>query len=70
MNRESGTVKLFKHDRGYGFIAPDYGADDIFVHATDVQRSGLGPLEKGQRVSFETADSPKGARAINLEEIS
>jgi len=49
----TGTVKWFNTTKGYGFIAPDAGGKDVFVHATAVERSGLGTLQEGQKVSYE-----------------
>ena len=50
---ETGTVKFFNTDKGFGFIKPDNGGADIFVHISAVQRAGLAGLQEGQRVSFE-----------------
>lgn len=49
----TGTVKWFNTTKGYGFIAPDDGGKDVFVHATAVERAGLGQLAEGQRVNYE-----------------
>lgn len=49
----TGTVKWFNTDKGYGFIAPDNGGPDVFVHVSAVQRSGLGGLNDGQKVGYE-----------------
>ncbi len=64
----SGTVKFFNADKGFGFITPDDGGKDIFVHITAVQASGLPGLADGQKVSFETEPDRrgKGPKAINL----
>lgn len=48
-----GTVKFFNTDKGYGFIAPETGGSDVFVHISALERSGMGALAEGQRVSFE-----------------
>ena len=63
-----GTVKFFNDSKGYGFIAPDGGGTDFFVHATAVERSGIGSLNEGQRVNFEMeADRRSGKEAaVNL----
>ncbi len=68
--RQSGTVKFFNQSKGFGFITPDQGGKDVFVHVTAVERSGLGPLDEGMRVSFETEPdkSGKGPKAVNLQE--
>ncbi len=65
---QSGTVKFFNKEKGYGFITPDDGANDVFVHISAVERSGLQALNDGQRVSFETEPDPKGKgpKAVNL----
>lgn len=49
----TGTVKFFNSNKGYGFIAPDQGGPDVFVHISAVERAGLGDLAEGQKVSFE-----------------
>ena len=64
----TGTVKFFNTDKGFGFIKPDDGGKDIFVHITAVQRSGLASLNENDRVEYETeADRHgKGPKAIDL----
>ena len=68
--RQSGTVKFFNQSKGFGFITPDQGGKDVFVHVTAVERSGIGPLDEGMRLSFETEPdkSGKGPKAVNLQE--
>ncbi len=68
--RQSGTVKFFNQSKGFGFITPDQGGKDVFVHVTSVERSGIGPLDEGMRVSFETEPdkSGKGPKAVNLQD--
>jgi CspA family cold shock protein len=61
-----GTVKFFNATKGFGFITPDAGAGDVFVHVSAVQAAGLTSLQEGQRVTFETQASDKGPKAINL----
>jgi CspA family cold shock protein len=63
-----GTVKWFNPIKGFGFIAPEDGSQDVFVHISAVERSGLGSLNEGQRVSFETQRNPKNGKtsAANL----
>lgn len=63
-----GTVKWFNPVKGYGFIEPDDGAKDVFVHISAVERSGMGSLREGQRVSFELERGQQGrVSAINLK---
>ncbi|MGH7047926.1 MAG: cold-shock protein [Stellaceae bacterium] len=58
-----GAVKWFEADRGYGFISPDDGGKDVFIHITALRRSGVAALETGQRVKIEIADGRRGAEA-------
>ncbi len=69
--RQTGTVKFFNTTRGFGFIAPDEGGKDVFVHVTAVERSGVPPLVEGQKISFETEDDRRGrgVQAVNLEVV-
>ena len=64
----TGTVKFFNSEKGYGFIKPDDGSRDVFVHVSAVTRSGLSTLNEGQRVSFdiESDNRGKGPKAVNL----
>jgi CspA family cold shock protein len=65
-----GTVKWFNTTKGYGFIAPDDGAKDVFVHVSAVTRSGIGSLHEGQRISFELERGQQGrVAAVNLRQI-
>lgn len=64
-----GTVKWFKADLGYGFIAPDGGGKDIFVHHTAIQMDGYKKLMDGARVSFEPVKGNKGPQAENVAVI-
>jgi cold shock protein len=68
---QQGTVKFFNAEKGYGFIIPDDGGRDIFVHITAVERAGLNSLNKGQRVSYEIeADKKgKGPNAVDLQAV-
>lgn len=61
-----GTVKWFNTTKGYGFICPDDGDKDAFVHITEVERSGMGRLTEGQRVNFQVKQEPRGLKAVNL----
>ncbi len=63
----TGTVKFFNPTRGFGFIAPDDGAKDVFVHISAVERAGMAQLTEGQKVSFEIQRDPRGPRAVNLQ---
>ena len=63
-----GTVKWFNTQKGYGFIAPEDGQKDVFVHISAVERSGIGNLREGQKVSFELERDPRGkVSACNLK---
>jgi cold shock protein len=63
-----GTVKFFNAERGYGFIKPDDGGRDVFVHITAVERAGLKSLNEGQHISFDVEPDKKGKgpKAVNL----
>jgi len=67
--RQSGIVKFYNAQKGYGFITPDDGGKDVFVHVTAVESSGIPNLDEGMRVSFETEPDKrgKGPKAVNLE---
>ncbi len=64
-----GTVKWFNADKGYGFITPDGGGNDLFVHFTAIQSSGYRSLEEGQRVEFEVTQGQKGPQAGEVHPI-
>jgi CspA family cold shock protein len=64
----TGTVKFFNADKGYGFIAPEGGGDDAFVHISAVERAGMHTLDKDQRVSYELEKDQRGKMsAVNLQ---
>ncbi|MDH3472581.1 MAG: cold-shock protein [Rhodospirillales bacterium] len=63
----TGTVKFFNATRGFGFIAPQDGSKDVFVHVTALQRSGLDHLAEGQTVSFDIQQDARGLKAVNLQ---
>ena len=63
----TGTVKFFNTTKGFGFIAPEGGGKDVFVHMTAVQAAGLRGLNEGQRVSFEVEADKRGPKAVNLK---
>jgi cold shock protein len=66
---QQGVVKFFNADKGYGFIKPDDGGRDIFVHITAVEQAGLRSLNEGQRISFEIEPDKKGKgpKAVELK---
>ena len=65
---KTGTVKFFNTDKGYGFIQPDDGSDDSFVHISAVERAGMSTLEKDQRIKYELETDRRGkTSAVNLE---
>lgn len=64
----TGTVKFFNDQKGYGFIAPEDGGNDAFVHITAVERAGLRTLQKDQRVTYELEQDRRGkTSAVNLQ---
>jgi cold shock protein len=64
----AGTVKWFNAQKGYGFIQPDDGSKDVFVHITAVERAGLGSLHEGQKISFDVERGQQGkSSAVNLK---
>lgn len=69
MSRENGTVKFFNHSRGFGFIQPDDGGKDVFVHASALEHSGIPALNEGDKVSFEIEDDSRGRgkQATNVQ---
>jgi CspA family cold shock protein len=65
----TGTVKFFNNDKGYGFIAPEDGSSDAFVHISAVERAGMATLNKEQRVSYELETDRRGkTSAVNLRD--
>jgi CspA family cold shock protein len=61
-----GTVKFFNTTKGFGFIRPEDGSKDVFVHISAVEQSGLGRLDEGQVVSFDIQNEARGPKAVNL----
>lgn len=66
---QKGTVKFFNNTKGFGFITPDDGGSDLFVHFSEIQATGFKTLADGQRVTFEKKDGQKGAQAVNVQII-
>jgi CspA family cold shock protein len=62
----SGTVKWFNDDKGYGFITPDDGGKDLFVHFSAIQADGFRTLPEGAKVNYEAEQGPKGPNAANV----
>lgn len=69
MSKTSGVVKWFNEAKGFGFITPDDGSQDIFVHHTAIQNDGFRILTEGQRVEFEISRGPKGLQAGNVTSL-
>ena len=63
---KKGTVKWFNESKGYGFIAPEDGSSDVFVHFSAIQGSGFKTLTEGQKVTFDVQDGPKGPQAVDV----
>lgn len=64
---KNGTVKFFNINKGFGFISPEDGSKDVFVHVSAVERAGLGQLSEGQKVRFEVQPDARGPKAVNLQ---
>ncbi|MEI9990837.1 MAG: cold-shock protein [Rhizomicrobium sp.] len=62
-----GTVKFFNSSKGFGFIAPDGGGKDVFVHATALEAAGMHSLNEGDKISFDVQPDAKGSKAVNLK---
>ena len=62
----AGTVKWFNDSKGFGFITPEEGGEDLFAHFSAIQSSGFKTLAEGQRVTFDVVNGPKGLQASNI----
>lgn len=69
MQTETGIVKWFNNEKGYGFISPDNGGKDLFVHHSDIMGTGFKSLEENQRVSYELAEGQKGPQAKSIQKL-
>ena len=65
----TGIVKWFNDSKGFGFITPDGGGDDLFAHFSEIQAGGFRSLKEGQRVEFEVKQGPKGRQASTIKPI-
>jgi len=65
----TGTVKWFSDDKGFGFITPDEGSKDLFVHHTGISGEGFKSLSEGSKVEFEAVEGPKGPQATNVRAL-
>ena len=66
---ETGTVKWFNDTKGFGFITPEKGGDDLFAHFSEIQSEGFKSLAENQRVSFDVTTGPKGKQAARIQVI-
>lgn len=66
---QTGTVKWFNDAKGFGFIKPDAGGDDLFAHFSAIQGNGFKTLRENQKVEFEVATGPKGKQATNIRPL-
>ena len=69
-SRLQGTVKWFSRVKGYGFIAPDDGGKEIFVHFSGIEGEGYRNLEEGQKVTYTVEDTPKGPQAVSVRAVA
>ena len=66
---QRGTVKRFNQEKGYGFIIPDEGGEDLFVHYSSIEGSGFRSLQEGEKVSYEVGQGRKGPQAQNVSKV-
>ncbi len=66
---QTGTVKWFNEAKGFGFIAPEDGGKDVFVHFSGITGDGFKTLHEGQQVQFETKEGPKGLQAVEVSAL-
>lgn len=69
MSAQQGTVKWFNDSKGFGFITPDGGGEDLFAHFSEIQSNGFKSLKENQRVQFEVRTGPKGKQACAIQPI-
>lgn len=65
----TGTVKWFNDAKGFGFITPDQGGEDLFAHFSAISAAGFKSLQEGQKVSFDVTEGPKGKQASNIKPL-
>jgi CspA family cold shock protein len=66
---QQGTVKWFSQEKGYGFITPDDGGEDVFVHHTGISGEGFKTLQEGEKVSYEVTQGRKGLQAADVSKV-
>lgn len=66
----TGTVKWFNDSKGFGFVTPDDGGDDLFAHFSAIKSEGYKSLKEGERVTFDVAEGDKGKQAANIEKAA
>ena len=65
----TGTVKWFNQAKGYGFLVPDEGGQDVFVHVSAIEQAGLSSLTDGQKISYKVVSNPRGEKAVDLQKL-